>query len=150
LFKTHKSTAFHLLKLNGGQSVIDKFLLNPNDTILCSFKAKIWGRQYSKGNFVAIRQRPIDKMIEFGQVQTIIWIGKEAYLLVKLFETICQDNSIHAYNLREENESKFIAVNVSELMDYHPLDGCMPFEDHELYVKLKYAIVDIGGQLDKH
>jgi hypothetical protein len=89
-------------------------------------------------------------MIEFGQVQTIIWIGKEAYLLVKLFETLCQDNSSHAYNLREENESKFIAVNVSELMDCHPLDGCMPFEDHKLYVKLKYAIVNLGGQLDKH
>ena len=139
--KTHKGTAFHLLTLNGGQSVIDKFLLNPNDTILCSFKAKIWGRQYSKGNFVAIRQRPTDKMIEFGQVQTIIWLGKEAYLLVKLFETLCQDNSIHAYNLKEGNESKFIVANVSELMDYHPLDGCMPFEDHQLYVKLKYSIV---------
>jgi hypothetical protein len=76
--------------------------LNQNDTILCSVKAKILGKQNSKGNFVAIRQRPVDKMIEFGQVRRIIWIGKEAYLIVKLFQTLDQDNSIHAYNLKEE------------------------------------------------
>ncbi len=77
----------------------------------------------------------------FGQVRRIIWIGKEAYLLVKLFQTLDKDNSIHAYNLKEENENKFLVATVSELLDYHPLDGCMPFEDQKWYVKLMYAVV---------
>jgi hypothetical protein len=99
---THTFTASHLSTLHGCKKIIDKFFLNQNDTILCSVKAKILGKQNSKGNFVAIRQRPVDKMIEFGQVRRIIWIGKEAYLIVKLFQTLDQDNSIHAYNLKEE------------------------------------------------
>jgi hypothetical protein len=77
----------------------------------------------------------------FGQVRRIIWIGKETYLLVTLFQTLDKDNSIHAYNLKEENENKFIVATVSELLDYRPLDGCMPFEDQKWYVKLMYAVV---------
>jgi hypothetical protein len=37
---------------------------------------------------------------------------------------------------------------VSELLDYHPLDGCMPFEDQKWYVKLRYAVV--ASQKTKH
>ena len=139
--KTHKFTPFHIHTLNGAQSVIEKFFVNPNESILCSVKAKIWGRQYSKGNFFAVRKRPVDKTIEFGQIQTIIWFEKVAYLLVKLFNTLGEDNSIHAYNLKEEAESKFLVLNVFELLDYHPLDGCMPFDDRKLFVKLIYAVL---------
>lgn len=63
--KTHK--IHHLSTLNGSQKVKDKLFLNKNDTILCSVKAKILGRQYSKRNFFAIRQRPVDKMICLGR-----------------------------------------------------------------------------------
>ena len=64
-----------------------------------------------------------------------------AYLLVKLFNTLGEDNSIHAYNLKEEAESKFLVLNVFELLDYHPLDGCMPFDDRKFVRKVNICCV---------
>lgn len=141
--KTHKCKTIPLQHLNGWQIILERLHLDLDSTVTISVKAKIWGRRYSKGNIVVLGKRCGDRILEFGLVETIIWspINELAYLFVKKMETLGLDQSINAYNVKQQTGDTFLILSINELYDYHPLDVYTPYDDREMYVRLKYSII---------
>jgi hypothetical protein len=77
--KTHKCEKILISNLPGSCELSSKLNLPTNAVIRMSTKARICGRRYSKGNVVILRKRPQNRVLEFGQIISVVWCDSEAY-----------------------------------------------------------------------
>ena len=141
--KSHKLTTILVTSLPNHAVIRARLKIQENDIVQTSVKAQILGRRYSKGNAVTLGKKR--GILQFGQIQTIVWKDQQAYLFVKHMETIGFNSTVGAYNVKhfENNYSDavFCLVATHELLDFHPLDISMPFTDHEMFIRLRYHVI---------
>ncbi len=121
-------------------------MIEENELIQTSLKAQIFGRRYSKGNVVILgKDRGI---LQFGQIENIIWKNAQAYLFFKKITTVGLNSTVGAYIVKHLDyrdnspaSSAFSLFATSELLDFHPLDISMPFSDHDMYIRLRYHVI---------
>ena len=69
-----------------------------------------------------------------------MWKEKTAYLLIKKVKTIGFKWAINPYLIEQNSSPEMLLVDVSQLLDFHPLDSCVPFKDHDVYVRPRYLV----------
>lgn len=145
--KSHKLQTVLVTSLQGHAVIRERLVIGEHDVVKTSTKAVIFGRRYSTGNVVIVGKK--HGILQFGHIQTIVWQNQQAYLLLKEMKTIGLDTAVGAFIVEHSvldcNSifalSAFHLVTVKELLDFHPLDICMPFSDHKMYIRLRYHVM---------
>jgi hypothetical protein len=137
----------HSVQISKSQAVLVKslsdavscrLLLEPSETVFVSNKALILGQRYSKGNIVVLGKS--QGMLDFCVVSLVVWKEKTAYLLIQKVKTVGFKWALNAYLIEPNSSADMQLLDVSELLDFHPLDSCIPFQDHDVYVRPRYLI----------
>ena len=105
--------------------------------------AKITGYQYKRGQVIVISTT--DSMPNFGTIVDIIVHEVEiVYIVLKKLCTLSFHHHFHSYCVTYIEPALYIAIQVSELYDNHPLSLYhSPNNDsHDLFVPMKYHLSD--------
>ena len=100
------------------------------------------------GNVLILGKCPVEHELQFGLIHKIIWIPevKSVYFLVKKLITLGFRSYVNAYLVKERDGSDtndFSCVTVNDLLDYHPLDLCVPKIGSVSHVKMRYFVMKV-------
>jgi hypothetical protein len=96
--------------------------------------------EYKKGTFVVIGYN--DHGLIFGQITSII--SEESFgplLVTSVYDTVEFNYQIYCYVTEEKIERVLRILKISELQNYHPLDGIRLSGCKQIFIRLKYAIL---------
>jgi len=93
---------------------------------------------YRKGSFVVLNSS--EQGFLFGKIVCIVRDDPLVPLLVLIiYPTISFDQNLYCYKVAESNPADFHVVDVSQLLDYHPLDGVNICGG--VYIRMKYYVM---------
>ena len=97
-----------------------------------------FGQRYSVGNIVIISKESFE--YQFGIISLIVCNEEKCFVVLDKLSTVGFNSHLHAYNVSKMAVSDFICVELSKILDYHPLDLYHNVRDAKLYVRLKYQV----------
>ena len=97
-----------------------------------------FGQRYSVGNIVIISKESFE--YQFGIISLIVCNEEKCFVVLDKLSTVGFNSHLHAYNVSKMAVSDFICVELSKILDYHPIDLYHNVRDAKLYVRLKYQV----------
>lgn len=94
--------------------------------------------EYRKDTFVVLKMKENDGFY-FGRICCIVCEDSQSPLFVlSLYSTEKFDQNSYCHQIKQIVPEEYQVCHVSELLDYHPLDGVAL--DGRLYIRMKYLV----------
>ena len=94
--------------------------------------------EYRKGSFVVLSMSELG--FDFGKIACIIRDDPQIPLLVlTVYSTVCFHSTSFSYQVVQKMPQDFRVCALSELLDYHPLDGI--YVGGHMHIRLKYFLM---------
>ncbi len=127
-------------ELDEGWADLIRSKVHPNSSgIEMAEKITLHSTEYRKGYFVALSLS--EQGFIFGKIRCIIIQEHEnPLLLMSCYETDRFDQHSYCYQIFQKIPAEIVVCYVSDLLDYHPLDGV--FINGKINIRMKYLVIE--------